>query len=391
MKRKVLAVTGSRAEYGAMRPVLRAIAESPGLHLELIVTGMHLAPQFGASLAEIESDDFGPRHRVAVYPVNGSNLAMAMAIALGDGITAIAHTMARVAPAVVLIQGDRGEMLAAAAAAAHLNLPVVHMSGGDRTGSIDDSIRNAITSFAHVHLTTCAESTARIIAMGESSARVFEVGEPNLDVILDLPSLSWPELATELGLHAERPLILATQHPVTTEAAQAGEQVTETLEALAATGMECVFTYPNTDAGSDAILAVLKAWSGRDFLHVVPHVGSIKYLNLMRKAAVLVGNSSSGIIEAPSFKIPVVNIGSRQHRRTRACNVIDTGYERQQIRAAIDRALNDSDFRSGLADCRNPYGDGGCAKRTVSILERLRLDAAFISKWLARSEPIVDP
>ena len=389
MMRKVLAITGSRAEYGAMRPVLRAIAQSPALGLELIVTGMHLSPRFSASLAEIEADAWARMHRIAIFAADGSNLAMART--LGESVTAMADAMARIAPDLVLVQGDRGEMLAAASAAAHLDVPVVHMSGGDRTGSIDDAIRSAITSFAHVHLTTCAESSARVVAMGEQSARVFEVGEPNLDVILGMEPLPWAALAREIGLDRERSFILATQHPVTTEAARAGEQVTETLEALAATRMQAVFTYPNTDAGGEAIVRALDAWSDRPFLRVVPPAGSTRYLSLMRNAAVLVGNSSSGIIEAPSFKIPVVNIGTRQHGRTRACNVIDAGYDRRQIGAAIERALGDSDFRAALSRCVNPYGDGHCAERTVRILERLRLDDTFTSKWLPRSEPIVDP
>lgn len=312
-----------------------------------------------------------------------------MARALGDGVTGMAECMARLDPDLVLVQGDRGEMLAAAMAAAHLDIPVVHMSGGDRTGSIDDTIRNALTSFAHVHLTTCAASSARVIAMGEAPERVFEVGEPGLDVILKLEPLPWPALAGTLGLDPDRPVILATQHPVTTEADRAGAQIQETLEALAATGMTTVFTHPNTDAGCEAIVRALESWGERSFLRVIPHLGSLRYLSLMRHAAVLVGNSSSGIIEAPSFRLPVVNVGTRQHARTRAVNVIDVGYDRGEIRAAIERALHDAEFRRGVAVCVNPYGDGHCAQRTVEILDRLQLDPGFTAKWLPRSEPIV--
>jgi UDP-N-acetylglucosamine 2-epimerase (non-hydrolysing)/GDP/UDP-N,N'-diacetylbacillosamine 2-epimerase (hydrolysing) len=371
-----------------MRPVFRALVASPGLALDLLVTGMHLAPQFNASLAEIEADAFCTRHRLETHAADGS--ALAMACALGNGVAAMAEAMASIAPDIVLVQGDRGEMLAAALAAAHLNIPVVHMSGGDRTGSIDDSIRNAITSFAHVHLTTCANSTERLIGMGESVARVFQVGEPSLDVILNFDPLPWSALASELGLDPTRPFFLATQHSVTTEARDAGKQVTETLEALAAEGTSTIFTYPNTDAGGADIVRVLDAWRERSFLRVLPHLGSVKYLSLMRYAALLVGNSSSGIIEAPSFKLPVVNIGTRQHLRTRACNVIDVKYDRREIRSGIARALGDAEFRAALTKCRNPYGDGHCSERVVDILTRLRLDAAFTSKWLERAEPVID-
>jgi len=387
VKRSILAVTGSRAEYGAMRPVFEAIAASESLALTMIVTGMHFDTRFAASLQEIEADDYAPRHHVPVCPADGSGLAMARA--LGDGLTGMAECMARHQPDLVLVQGDRGEMLAAALAAAHLDIPVVHMSGGDRTGSIDDAIRNAITSVAHVHLTTCAASSARVIALGEAPERVFEVGEPNLDVILRLDPLPWPALAAALELDPDRPVALATQHPVTTEADRSGEQILATLEALAAVGMQTVITYPNTDAGHAEIVQALEAWRDRTFLRVVPHLGSLHYLSLMRHAAVLVGNSSSGIIEAPSFRVPVVNVGTRQHARTRACNVIDVGHDSAQIRAAIERALYDAKFRAGLATCVSPYGDGHCAERTASILGRLQLDPAFTAKWLPRSRPIV--
>lgn len=385
MQGKVLAVTGSRAEYGAMRPVFRAIARASALSLELAVTGMHLAAQFRASLDEIEADAYGPLHRVPSVPVDGS--AEAMARALGETTIGMTELIARCKPDVVLVQGDRGEMLAAAMAAAHLNVAVVHMSGGDRTGSIDDSIRDAITSFAHLHLTTCAQSAERLLAMGESAARVHTVGEPNLDVILNLDPVPWPELASELELDAAAPVVLATQHPVTTEADRSGAQVRETLAALDEIGIQTVFTYPNTDAGYEAIVTELASWQHRGELKVVPHLGSRKYLSLMRHAAVLVGNSSSGIIEAASFRTPVVNVGTRQHGRTRACNVIDAGYERREIREAMERALYDEVFRGALCGCTNPYGDGRCAERTVGILSRLQLGAAFTAKWLDARSP----
>jgi UDP-N-acetylglucosamine 2-epimerase (non-hydrolysing)/GDP/UDP-N,N'-diacetylbacillosamine 2-epimerase (hydrolysing) len=167
--------------------------------------------------------------------------------------------------------------------------------------------------------------------------------------------------------------------------------VRATLTALSQAGLQTVFTYPNTDAGYEAIIDALLHFQPRDFLRVIPHLGSQRYLSLMRCAAVLVGNSSSGILEAASFRLPVVNVGSRQHARTRACNVIDVACDAQAIRTAIDRALNDRDFRAGLSECVNPYGDGHCAQRTVDIISRLRLDSTFTAKWLSRSVPIVDP
>ena len=388
VSRRILAVTGSRAEYGSMRPVFGALAAYPGLklELELIVTGMHLAPQFAASRAEIEGDALCPLHVVNIAP----GAAEDMALALAAQIAAMVPVMARVAPDIVLVQGDRGEMLAAALAAAHRNIVVVHMSGGDRTGSIDDSIRNAITSFAHLHLTTCVPSTRRLIAQGEAPQRVFEVGEPALDAIRLLEPVAPAALAAELGLDLGRPLVLATQHPVTTEAAEAVAQITATLQALEALGLQTVFTYPNTDSGSVDIVRVLEAWRGRGFLRVVPHLGQRAYLSMMKIASVVVGNSSSGILEAASFRLPVVNLGTRQHGRLRAANVVDAGYDTNDIMRAIGHVLNDAGFRQSLCTVNNPYGDGHTADKTADILARARLVPGLLAKWLAPTAPFVD-
>ncbi|MEO8441106.1 MAG: UDP-N-acetylglucosamine 2-epimerase [Betaproteobacteria bacterium] len=389
MNRRILAVTGSRAEYGSMRPVLSALAAHPALELELIVTGMHLAPQFAASRAEIESDAFCPLHVVPIVH-SAAQAGDDMASALGAQIVAMAPVIARTRPDIVLVQGDRGEMLAAAIAAAHHNIPVAHMSGGDCTGSIDDSIRNAITSFAHLHLTTCAPSTRRLIARGEAPQRVFEVGEPVLDVIRAFDPLTPAALAVAYGLDFDRPVVLATQHPVTTEAGDAAAQVTATLEALAALGLQTIFTYPNTDSGGADIVRVLEAWRGRDFLRLVPHLGQRAYLSLMKVAAVMVGNSSSGILEAASFQLPVVNIGTRQHGRLRGVNVVDAGYDAQDIRQKLSHVLHDASFRQALRNVTNPYGTGDTAAKTTAILARLRLVPELVAKWLAAPASFVD-
>lgn len=386
MSRRVLAVTGSRAEYGSMRPVLRALASHPGFALELIVTGMHLAPQFGGSLAEIKSDAICPMHVV----FGGHETSGDMALALGAQLAAIVPVMAEVVPDIVLLQGDRGEMLAAAIAAVHRNIVVAHMSGGDRSGSIDDSIRNAITSFAHLHLTTCTSSTQRLIARGEAAQRVFEVGEPALDVIRTLDPVPAAELAAEFGIDLSRPFVLATQHPVTTEAGDAAPQVTATLQALEQLGLQSVFTYPNTDSGGADIVRVLEAWRGRSFLRLVPHLGQRNYLSLMKIASAMVGNSSSGILEAASFHLPVVNIGTRQHGRLRASNVIDAGYDAAAIKRAIRHVLHDATFRRSLPNVINPYGDGTTAARTVDILGRLRITPGLLAKWHEISASFID-
>lgn len=381
MARKILAITGTRADYGLMTPVFKKIIQSSDLELDLIVTGMHLLPEFQCSLDRILKDKFGGLHYVSM--LLGEDSGKAMAQSLGLAIYGMAAVIAAVKPDIILLQGDRGEMLAGAVAAAHLNIPVVHMSGGDYSGSIDDSIRNAISKFSHIHLTTCEMSTQRLLAMGETAERIFEVGEPGLDVINNMEYIPAVTLAKEFQLDLNLPLVLATQHPLTTEADRAAWQITQTLEALVELNMQTIFTYPNTDAGGREMVKVLQLYQDRDFIRVIPNLGSTKYLSLMRIAAVLVGNSSSGILEAPSFKLPVVNIGTRQQGRLRACNIIDTGYHKAEIVRAIRFAMEDRSFRAALQqECINPYGDGTTAQKTVALLTRLRLGPILINKWM---------
>ena len=381
MKRTVLAITGSRAEYGLMRPVFRAVVAHPLLELQLVVTGMHLRPEFSASLEEVRSDGFCRCHELDMALAQDSGGAMAES--LGIALQGLPPVLSSVKPDMLLLQGDRGEMLAGAIAAAHMNIPIVHMSGGDFSGTIDDSIRHAISKFAHLHLTTCSASSARLLALGEQKERIIQVGEPGLDVIRELHPIAPEQLAAEFGFDLNRPLVLAAQHPVTTEADQAGRQMRQTLEALEEVGAQVVFSYPNTDAGGREMTRVLESYRGRDFIRIVPHLGSEKFLSLMRMAAVLVGNSSSGILEAASFKIPVVNVGTRQHGRLRATNVIDVGYSKEEILAGVRRALEDQPFRSALRACVNPYGDGLTGPRTADVLARLRPSMTLLAKWLA--------
>jgi GDP/UDP-N,N'-diacetylbacillosamine 2-epimerase (hydrolysing) len=384
MKRRIVSITGTRADYGLMRPVFSAITQSQSLHLDLIVTGMHLLPEFQTSLADIEADQYGDLHRCSTILSEDNGKAMAQS--LGRSVFNIAELLGGLKPDIMLLQGDRGEMLAGAICAAHMNIPIIHMSGGDYSGSIDDSIRNAISKFSHFHLTTCKQSTERLLAMGETSNRIHEVGEPGLDAIRQMAFIPADDLAHEFGLDLSQPLILATQHPVTTEADQAAWQIAQTLDALSDMGIQTIFTYPNTDAGGREMIRVLESFSSKSFLRIIPNLGSIKYLSLMKIASVLVGNSSSGILEAPSFKLPVVNIGTRQYGRLRASNVLEVEYDRRRIKEMIQFALQDKAFRAALATCTNPYGDGRTAEKTAAILKQLKLTPSLLTKWIPTDE-----
>jgi GDP/UDP-N,N'-diacetylbacillosamine 2-epimerase (hydrolysing) len=388
MPRTIAAITGTRSDYGLMSPVYREIKADADLELQLVVTGMQLLPEFAGSLRDVERDAFGKLHRLDMLEADDSGKAMAQG--LGRAVIGMAAIFAETKPDIVLLQGDRGEMLAGAIAAAHMNIPIVHMSGGDRSGTIDDSIRNAISKFAHLHLTTCAASSENLVRMGEDARRIVEVGEPGLDVIRTMDFVSKEDLATELGLDPLKPVVVVAQHPVTTEAADAGAQMKETMEAIVSAGMQAVCTYPNSDAGGREMTRVLESYRNRPGIRIEVNLGARRFLSLLRMASLLVGNSSSGIFEAPSFKLATVNIGTRQHGRTRAANVIDTVYDRKSIVQAIQRALHDAAYRAALEVCVNPYGDGHTAPRTVAILKRLHIAPGLLAKWIATDDPILD-
>ena len=388
MTRRVVSITGSRADYGLMEPVHRTIASDRALELHLIVTAMHFLPAFTSSLAEVRKDRIGELHELET--MTGDDSGGGMVGSVGHAVIGMARILAEIKPDIVLLQGDRGEMLAGTIAAAHMNIPIVHMSGGDHSGSIDDSIRNAISKFAHFHLTTCDASTKRLIGMGEAPDRIREVGDPGIDQLLHMNFVPLETLAAEFGLFDEK-FILATLHPVTDEANQAAAQMQMLLHALEDVGVVTIFTYPNADAGGGAMREVLESWRNRSFLRIVPNLGSHRYLSLLRHAAAIVGNSSSGIVESPAFKVPAVNIGSRQTGRLRAGNVLDVAFDNIAIVEALRTALFDASFRKCVEACRNPYGDGRAAERTVEILKRLRLGKDLTSKWCPSDHGFLNP
>lgn len=389
--RTILTVTGTRSDWGLMTPVYQAVAAYPGLRLECVMTAMHLLPRFAGSRALVETEFPGPIHALPILEeADGSNAGMARSF--GRAVLGITERMIAVAPDIVLLQGDRGEMLATAIVAAHLNVPIAHMSGGDRSGTIDDSLRHAISTFAHIHLTTCEASSAELMRRGETPGRIMAVGEPGIDCILRTNFLDQDALRAELELDTKKPIIIVAQHPVTTESSRAAEQMRATLEAVAsfvASGeAQAIVSAANTDAGGEAMNKVIAEYAPKPGFCFRPNFGSRLFLSLLKTAAVLVGNSSSGIWEAPSFGLPAVNIGTRQHNRLRAENVLDVPvHEAEAIRDAIAVALRDKAFCRRARATRNPYGDGRAAERTAAVLYGLDLAApALVAKWLDRGE-----
>ncbi len=377
--RTIGVVTVARSDYGLYLPVLRRIQAEPDLHLHLIVAGTHLSPDFGLTVREIERSGFPIGERVEM--LLSSDTPEGIAKSMGLGTIGFAQAYARFRPDILLVLGDRFEMHAAVVAALPFAIPVAHIHGGELTlGAIDDALRHSITKMSHLHFVATEEYARRVIQMGEEPWRVTVSGSPGLDSLLSTRPFNREELERRYRLDLSAPFLLVTYHPVTLETEQLETQMNELLAALDEVGMSTVFTYPNADTRSRLVIQMTREYAAaRPHVQVVVNLGTPGYVSAMRLAAAMVGNSSSGIIEAASFRLPVVNIGIRQQGRTRGKNVIDVGYGREEIVAGIRKALS-PEFRASLADLTNPYGDGHAAERIVRRLKEVELNDQLLRK-----------
>lgn len=361
-------VTVARSDYGIYRPLLDALHTASDFELSIIATGMHLDPRYGYTVAQIEADGFTVAERVE--SLVASDTAGGVVRSMGLGLLGFAAVYERNHYDMVMVLGDRFDMIPAAQAALPFRLPVAHLHGGELTvGAMDDALRHAITKLSHLHFTATESYARRVIRMGESPWRVTVSGAPSLDHLTRLERLPVAALKARFSLHFEAPPLLVTLHPATLESLSVESQVNALLDALATVDLPVVITAPNADPGSDLIRRRLQAFAqARAQVDWVENFGAAAYFSMMAAAAAMVGNSSSGILEAASFHLPVVNIGRRQEGRVRGGNVIDVPYDAAQIVAAIQQAT-DPAFRTGLRDLVNPYGDGHAVER---ILQRLR-------------------
>jgi GDP/UDP-N,N'-diacetylbacillosamine 2-epimerase (hydrolysing) len=376
--RKIAVVTGTRAEFGLSRTIFEAIQQHPRLSLDLIVTGMHLMEEYGHSADLIARAGFAIACNTQV--VQKGDTGYDMSVALGENIIEIALALQKIQPDIFLTLTDLGHTLAGAIAAAHMNIPVAHVHGGDVSGSIDESIRHATTKFAHIHFPASPLSADRIRKMGEESWRIFIVGAPGVDEIRKSCLIEKNVLFERYGLAPDEKFLLTVQHPVTTEQ-NVRAQIRETLSALKAIGMKTVIIYPNADAGGRAIIEEYEAHKTNDMFSIYKTVPRIDYLSLLKYTQCLIGNSSSGIIEAPYFKTPVVNIGNRQRGRERADNVIDVSHNKNAIVTAIEKAIS-SKFMASLEDIQSPYGEGYAGERIASVLAEIRINGKLLNKIL---------
>ena len=379
MPRVIGVVTVARSDWGHLVPVLEALRAAPDVTLRLLVGGAHLSPRFGSTVAAIEAAGWPIAARVEM--LEAGDAPRDMAVAAARGVAGFADVFAHERLELLVLLGDRLEMLAAATAALPFALPVAHIHGGEVTeGAIDEQARHAITKLAHLHFAAAEPYARRILQMGEEPWRVHCVGAPGLDRLAARATLPRAEIAARLGLALRRPTLLVTFHPVTLEHADTARQVDELVAALAGVDGDVVISYPGADTAHRAIVERWTALaSSRPGTRLAASLGEDVYASLLREADVMVGNSSSGIIEAGSFALPVVNVGTRQQGRLRGPNVVDVGHRRDEIAAGLARALAPA-FRRGLAGMRNPYGDGAAAPRITEVLRKVELGPRLVRK-----------
>ena len=378
MKRRIAIIASSRATYGYKRKVINLINKSHRLELQLIVTGMHLLKEYGYSVKDIETDGFPIAAKVEMMV--GGDTPSAWAKSIGVEIQNLAQVFSMLRPDIVLVTGDRAEMFAATATAAYMNIPVAHIQAGDVSGHIDGSARHAITKLSHVHFPSCEDSAKRVEKMGEEKWRIFNVGAPQLDAIIHDPKLSKEELNEKLGIDLNPPTILVLQHPVLVENDKSYKHMKQTMGAIAELKIQTLIIYPNVDSGGAEIIRAIKEYENLPFIHTFRNIERQIFISLLKEVSVIIGNSSCGILEAPSFKLPAVNIGNRQRGRMQASNVFNVPHERIEIANAINKALFDNDFKKDLKNCINPYGDGRSSERIVKILEEIELNEQLLDK-----------
>lgn len=371
--KKIAVFTGTRAEYGLLYWLLKDIQADSDLSLQLVVSGMHLSPEFGETFQQIEKDGFVIDEQVEI--LLSSNSAVGTAKSMGLGIIGFSDAFARLSPDILVILGDRFEALAAAQTAMILRIPVLHLHGGEITeGAYDDAIRHAISKLSYLHATSTDEYRKRVIQLGEDPERVINVGAIGLDHLFRETFLSLTELGVSLNFALKQPYVIVTYHPVTLAAEDPVGTFNSILDALDFyPDYQIILTYPNADDGGRKIIPVLEAYAAKNPERVlaIPSLGHKRYLSAVMHSAAVIGNSSSGIIEVPSFDVPSVNIGLRQKGRLSAKSVLHCNVKTEQIRKFLKIAF-DRSYKTHNEKIKNPYGSGNASQKIISLLKQTR-------------------
>jgi UDP-N-acetylglucosamine 2-epimerase (non-hydrolysing)/GDP/UDP-N,N'-diacetylbacillosamine 2-epimerase (hydrolysing) len=369
-KRKIFILIERRADYSRYKPIMQLLKEDAAFELYLVVTGICLLDIHGKDVNYIENDGFQINAKIPMFVPGAEDSGGEMVRSFARVTLGVVDELEKAKPDIVLSGFDIGGNMAVTIAAAHMNIPVAHIQGGEVTGSIDESIRHAMSKFSHIHFPATELSKQRLIRMGEDPSSIYVVGCPSIDVLVNTPYLDKSEIEKRLGIDLSIPTLLMIQHPVTTEHLDSYAQIQETVAAIKESGVQCIVLLPNNDAGHAKIIEYIK----QNDLKWFPSLPTDVFINLYRNVSALIGNSSSGIHETPTLKIPAINIGTRQQGRERAKNVIDVPNKKEDIVDAIKKAVFEKEFRAMVSAIENPYGSGASAKKIVDILRIVKLD-----------------
>lgn len=377
-KRKIAIIAGSRGEYGYFQPVVREIEKRENLDYGFVVANMHMLDRFGSSVEEIQKDNL--KIEASVFNTFDGYNHLTMVKSLSVFMLQLPEILHNMGADMVLLGGDRGEQLIGAIVGAHMYMPVAHIQAGELSGNIDGVSRHAITKFSHIHFTSNQDAADRVLKMGEESHRIHNVGAPQLDDLVEGLITPKEEIFSKFKLQNNKPIIILLQHSVTEQFDQAEKQMEETMEALKDLNAQILIILNNSDAGSNFLRRVVNKYRTPS-MQVFSNLTRRDYAGLLNVADVLAGNSSSGILEAPSFKLPAVNIGDRQFGRLQGINVINAPHDAEKIIEAMKLALSE-DFKEKMKNCVNPYGDGKSSQRIVDILENIAIDDKLLIKRL---------
>ncbi len=382
MSKKILVVTGTRADYGLLRWIMTGIKQSISLELQVVATMMHLSPEFGQTYQEIEQDGFIINEKIEALLSSDSSIATAKSISLA--VTGFAESYSRLKPDLVFLLGDRVEMLAAAIAATISQIPIAHIHGGETTeGLIDEAIRHSITKMAHLHFTSAEIHSRRLLQMGEHPSKVQNVGAPGLEILNRVSLMALPQLEEALGFSFREQTFIVTYHPVTLESRSETLAFSNLLAAFEKfPTAKYIITYPNSDTYGRSIIKLIKnfAIENPDTVYIAPSLGQLKYLSAVKHCSAVIGNSSSALIEVPTLRVPTVNIGRRQQGRTAPDSVIHCGEKTDEIISAINKAVS-PEFNQKIQTIDTLYGDGHVASKVVTVLENTDLNGILFKSF----------
>jgi GDP/UDP-N,N'-diacetylbacillosamine 2-epimerase (hydrolysing) len=375
--KKIIGVTGSRSEYDIMFSVFKELDRSEIFDLSIIVSGSHLVEFFGYTIEEIKNDGFKIAGKV--HNLLNSDQALGKAKGAGLLLTGLAEQLAGLDPDYVIASGDREETIIAATACTYLEIPFIHLAGGDRSypgeqlGDVDEQIRHATTKLASIHFPFCKEHEERLIKMGEEPWRICCSGNPALDRFNLIPSMSRTDILKYFGFHnPDRPFVLVIQHVISSESKSGSEQIRITLETLAALDINVIINYPNSDTGSQAIIKTIESFSACPNFKITKNIQRDYFVNLLRNVDLLVGNSSMALLEGSYLALPAINVGNRQRERLHGGNVVFVDFDEKQIKETVEKILYDKKYRSNLKNCQKIYGVGNAAQNILSFLASLK-------------------